>query len=231
MATTHELSIVDRPRYEATVAQAEACQIRSAAERQLAADLWDALRAFRKQAEARKEQVCRPLKAAWEAAKRPFDDFIKECSHYEARIQQRMSAWDAEQARRAAEEQAKLQAKIDAENARRLAKAVETGREPVLKPVPVVPPPARTLTTQAGTQQVRAERIVYRLKGIEPGERLTADDPRVQELVKLAPSLFVLDWQAFKRAAESGMLDRCALVERTTEYIYQQRKGGSHAGL
>src|SRR5574338_563813 len=141
--------------------EAKALAISSVSSRQRAADLWDALRAFRKQAEGKKEEVCRPLKTAWDEAKKPFDEFIKECQGYESQLQTKMGAWDREQDRLAREEQAKIQKKIDEQNAKRIEKAEAKGVEPVLKVAPVVQAPPKSIETQAGTKQTRTVKKVY----------------------------------------------------------------------
>jgi hypothetical protein len=209
------------------IMEAKALVIKTPATRQQAADLWDALRAFRKQAEAQKEEVCRPLKTAWDEAKKPFDAFVKECQGHESVLQAKMSAWDREQDRLAREEQAKLQAKIDAENAKRLAKAEAKGRDVadvVLKVAPVVQAPPKAIETQAGTTQQRVERTVYGLKGIAKDSEVRVNDPRVTELAVMCPGLFVLDWPAFRKLAATGILDNVPCVEQTTDYVYAQRK-------
>lgn len=210
----------------AALVRSAALSVKTAPARQQAADLWDAIRAFRKQAEAQKEERCRPLKQAWEDAKKPYDAFIKECQTHEAALQARMAEWDRACARRAAEEQARVQARVDAENAKRLARSAATGQEPVLKVAPVVAAPPPSLQTQAGTTQVRIERVLYRIRGAAPEEKLSATDPRVAELHARHPRLFTLDWVAFRTAAQSGLLDEVTGVERVTEYMYQQRRRG-----
>lgn len=207
----------------AVLAQSHALVVTTASTRQQAANLWDALRAFRKQAETRKEEMCRPLKVAWEDAKKPFDAFIKECQGYEAALSRKMNDYDREQARRAAEEQAKLQAKIDAQNARLIEKAEAKGVEPVLKTVPIIEAPPKSIETQAGTIQSRREKIIYGLKGISDNEELRANDERMKGLHAAYPSLFVFDWVAFRKLAATGLLDEQPVVERRKEYVYAQR--------
>lgn len=203
------------------VVEAQALTVLSQSARQRAADLWDAIRAFRKQAEGRKEEVCRPLKTAWDEAKVPFDSFIKECQGYESALQKKMGEWDREQERIAREEQAKLQAKIDAQNAKAIEKAEKKGVEPVLKVAPVVQAPPKSLETQAGTKQTRQVKKVYKVKSasIKPDASL----PELAQLLKDFPKLFVLDQVAFNALAKTGMLDSHACVEITEEYVYSQR--------
>jgi formyltetrahydrofolate synthetase len=208
--------------------QVGALTIKTTGSRQLATDLFDAVRAFRKQAEAQKEEVARPLKQAWEDAKKPFDDFVKECKGHESALQRKMGDYDAEQDRLARIEQAKIQAKIDADNAKKIAKAEEKGKdvtEVVLKVAPVVQAAPKTVTTQAGSTQTRIEKTVYGIKGAAENEDLTAVDPRIADLLKSYPALFRMDWVAFRKLASTGMLDQCGNVEKRTEYVYQQRGG------
>ena len=199
--------------------------IKSPVTRQRAADLWDAVRAFRKQEEANKETVCRPLKTAWDDAKVPFDSFIKECQGYEAKLQGLMSAWDREQDRLARIEQEKIQKAIDAKNAKIIEKAEAKGVEPVLRVAPVVQAPPKSIETQAGTVSTRSEKKVYGVKDATDNEELKASDPRIASLVAAFPALFVLDWVAFRKVASTGMLDAVPQVHSRTEYIYTQRAG------
>ena len=192
------------------IQEATALAVQTTSARQRAADLWDAIRAFRKQAEAQKEDVCRPLKTAWDDAKKPFDAFVKECQGHEATLQQKMAAWDREQDRIAREEQAKIQAKIDAANAKVIQKAEAKGVEPVLKVAPVVQAPPKSIETQAGTTQSRSVRKVYKPKALD-------------QLMKDFPQLFVLDMPKFNALAKTGMLDGRADVEIVEEYVYSQR--------
>jgi hypothetical protein len=190
-----------------------ALAVKTPASRQQAADLWDAIRAFRKQAEAQKEEVCRPLKTAWDEAKKPFDAFVKECQGAETKLQAAMSSWDREQDRIAREEQAKIQAKIDAENAKKLAKAEAKGKdvaEVVLKVAPVVQAPPKSIETQAGTTQTRITKKVYKPKDLK-------------SLMTAFPDLFELSVPKFNALAKTGMLDGRADVEITEEYVYAQR--------
>jgi hypothetical protein len=208
--------------------QSRALAVKTPATRQQAADLWDAIRAFRKQAEAQKETVCRPLKTAWDEAKKPWDAFVKECTEVESKLQKVMGEWDREQDRLAREEQAKIQAKIDAENAKKLAKAEAKGQdlsEVVLKVAPVVQAPAKAIETQAGTTQQRIEKTVYGIKGAVDNEDMTAVDPRIAGLLKQYPVLFAFDWVAYRKLASTGMLDTVTGVDKRTEYVYAQRGG------
>ncbi|MDR4470430.1 MAG: hypothetical protein MRJ68_19390 [Nitrospira sp.] len=198
---------------KATIEQAKAVVIKSQSARQHAADLWDALRAFRKQADAQKEEVCRPLKTAWEDAKKPFDEFGKECKGHEDALSKKMGEWDREQDRLARIEQAKIQAKIDAQNAKAIQKAEEKGKdlaEVVLKAAPVVQAPPKSIETQAGTKQTRQTRKVYKPKDLK-------------SLMASFPDLFELSMPKFNALAKTGMLDGRADVEITEEYIYAQR--------
>lgn len=193
--------------------------------RQIAADLWDAIRAFRKQAEAEKERVCRPLKTAWDEARQPFDAFIKECEGHERRLEEVMAAYDLELRRQAEEKQRKIVAKIEAQNQRALEKAAAKGVEPPpLKPIPVVTTPPASIKTQAGTVQTAKTVTVYSLAGVETDELVRANDARVAELLKTAPSVFVLDWPSFRTLAKSGALDGVAGVEKKEAIVYEQRK-------
>lgn len=228
MATTAVVEF-NQEKAQEMVEQAKSLTVKTVSARQLATEIWDALRGFRKQAEEKKEEVCRPLKDEWEKAKRPFDDFVKECKTHEAALQQKMSAYDAEQDRLARIEQAKIQAKIDAENAKKIAKAEEKGEdlsEVVLKVAPVVQAPPKTVATQAGTTQTRVEKTVYGIKGAVDNEDLTANDPRVKTLLADYPGLFSFNWVAFRKVASTGMLDQYQQVESRVEYTYVQRTKG-----
>ncbi|MDH4186848.1 MAG: hypothetical protein OEV08_07615 [Nitrospira sp.] len=208
------------------LAQSQALAVKTPATRKQAADLWDAIRAFRKQAEGRKEEVCRPLKTAWDDAKKPFDAFVKECQGAEATLQKVMGEWDREQDRLARIEQAKIQAKVDAENAKKLAKAEEKGTdlsEVVLKVAPVVQAPPKAIETQAGTTQQRIEKTVYGIKGVVTDTAVRADDPTVAALIAKFPALFELNWVAFRKLASTGMLDNVPNVSKSIEYVYAQR--------
>lgn len=206
----------------AIIEQANALTVKTASDRQMAADLWDSLRAFRKKAEAQKENVCRPLKTAWDQAKVPFDDFVKECQGHETRLQGLMSAYDREMDRLARIEQDRLQAIVDKQNAKIEAKAEAKGIEPVLKVAPVVQAPARVLETQAGTKQQRTEKVVYGIKDcLDVG--VNADNPKVAKLLAAYPFLFELNWVAFRKLASTGMLDSISCVEQRKDYVYSQR--------
>lgn len=224
MTTATAVHTVDQAKV--TFSQATALVVKSPSARQLATDLFDAIRAFRKQSEADKETTCRPLKDEWEKAKKPFDDFKKECEGHEEALARKMGEWDREQERLAREEQAKIQAKIDEQNARRIEKAEAKGVEPILRTAPVVPMPERTVSTQAGTTQTRVVRKVYGVKGVQDGTELKANDPRIKDLVSAFPALCVFDWVAFRKLASTGMLDQCAQVEQREEYTYVQRSKG-----
>lgn len=196
-----------------TFSRATALAVTGQPARQLAADLWDAIRAFRKQAEGQKEDVCRPLKTAWEDAKKPFDEFVKECQGHEAALQKKMGEWDREQDRLARIEQAKIQAKIDAENAKKLAKAEAKGKdlsEVVLKVAPVVQAPPKAIETQAGTTQSRSVKKVYEATNFKT---LMADFPQ----------LFDLNTARFNAAAKAGMFEGRTDVSVREEYVYSQR--------
>lgn len=204
-----------------SIETAKALTVRSIADRMLAANLWDVIRAFRKQADAQKEDVCRPLKQEWEDAKKPFDTFVKECQGHEATLQQKMSAWDREQDRLARMEQDRLQAITDKANAKIEAKAEAKGVEAVLKVAPVVQVPARSIETQAGTTQSRSVKKVYKIKNW-PADA-DASTPAVSQLLRDYPALFVLDRVKFNKLASTGMLDNHPNIEITEEYIYSQR--------
>lgn len=206
------------------IAEAKALTVQTLSARQRAADLWDAIRAFRKQAEAQKEEVCRPLKQEWDEAKKPFDIFVKECQGHEATLQQKMSAWDREQDRLARIEQDRLQVLADKKNVKIIAKAEENGLEPVLKVAPVVQGPPRRIETQAGTTQSRSVKRVYHVKGeaLHNGD-ITAADALVSQLAKDYPAVFVLDRAKFNKLAATGLLDGHPNVEIGETYVYSQR--------
>ena len=212
-----ELAVVAQP----TIVQVNGLVVEDVPGRKLAADLWDAIRAFRKQAEGQKEEVCRPLKTAWDSAKVPFDTFIKECQGHESTLQGKMSAWDREQDRLARVEQERLQAVVDKANAKIEAKAEAKGIEPVLKVAPVVQAPPKSIETQAGTTQSRSVRKVYKIKGGVLD--VDASFPGVAELLKQYPQLFELNRTKFNKLAATGMLDNHPNVEITEEYVYSQR--------
>lgn len=227
MATT-EVVEFNHEKAQEMITQAKSLTVKTVSARQLATEIWDALRAFRKQSEAQKEEVCRPLKKEWEDTKKPYDDFKKECEKWEAELQRKMGAYDAEQERLAKIEQAKIQAKIDAENARKIQKAEEKGKdlsEVVLKVAPVVQAPPKTVTTSAGTQQTRIAKTVYSIRGAVDDEDLTARDPRIKALLADHPELFTFDWVAFRKLASMGTLDQYQQVESRVEYSYAQRGG------
>lgn len=208
-----------------TIERAKSLTVKTASDRQLAADLWDAIRAFRKQEEANKEMACRPLKTAWDSAKVPYDRFVKECQGHETRLAGLMSAWDKEQKRIADAEQARLQAIVDRANAKIEAKAEAKGIEPVLKVAPVVQAPPKSIETQAGTVSTRSEKKVYGILNAADKEDLKANDPRIASLLTSFPSLFVFDWVAFRMVASTGMLDSNGQVVSRIDYIYTQRSG------
>lgn len=195
---------------QAIFSQAAALAVKSTTARQLATDLFDAIRAFRKQSEADKETTCRPLKDEWERAKRPFDDFKKECEGHEAALQRKMGEWDREQDRIAREEQVRIQQKIDEQNAKRIEKAEAKGVEPVLKVAPVVQAPPKTVETQAGTKVTRTVKKVYEPKDLS-------------SLMRDFPQLFDLNMPKFNAMAKTGMLDGRADVTVREEYVYSQR--------
>jgi hypothetical protein len=222
MLTANHVQLFEKEKTRFT--EATAITVRSRTDRQLAADLWDAIRKFRKDAEAQKEEVCRPLKTAWDQAKVPFDIFVKECQGHEATLQGKMSAWDREQDRLAKIEQDRLQAIADKANAKIMEKAEAKGIEPVLKVAPVVQAPPKSIETQAGTTQSRSTRKVYGIRGVNPlAPELRADSPLVAQLLKDYPALFVLDRVKFNALAKTGMLDGHPCVEITEEYVYSQR--------
>jgi Skp family chaperone for outer membrane proteins len=208
---------------ELIIAEAKALTVKTGSDRRRAADIWDAIRAFRKQSEAQKEEVCRPLKTAWDQAKVPFDTFVKECQGYESRLQGLMSAWDREQDRLARAEQDRLQAIADKANAKIIEKAEAKGLEPVLKVAPVVQAQPKSIETQAGTTQSRSVKKVYGVKGMELQGDARADSPLVAQLLKDYPALFVLDRVKFNKLAATGMLDSHPNVTITEEYVYSQR--------
>lgn len=217
---------VQIPDVKQTIEDAKGLAVNTVSARQRAADLWDAIRAFRKQAEGQKETVCRPLKSAWDSAKVPFDAFVKECQGYESLLQGKMSAWDREQERIARVEQQKIQDKIDAQNAKRIEKAEAKGIEPVLKVAPVVQAPPKSIETQAGTTQGRSSKKVYHIKGEKDGETLCWDASMVssiKDILKDYPSIFVLDRVRFNALAKSGVLDGHSNVSIEETFVYSQR--------
>lgn len=184
--------------------------ITGAKERQKAADLWDAVRAFRKQADAKKEEVCRPLKTKWDAAKKPFDSFIKECQAVEQKLQTKMSEYDLEQERIAEALLAKQQAKIEAQNEKAIKRAELKGTAPILKEVPDSLPLATSLETQAGTTQARQKKKVY-----TPLDHVS--------LMKSFPEIFEINMPKFNALAKTGVFDNRKDVEVTEEFVYSQR--------
>ena len=195
------------------IGESQALTISGVSSRQRAADIWDAIRAFRKQAEAQKEETCRPLKQAWEDTKKPFDQFVEECKGHEAALQKKMGEWDREQERLAAVAQAKIQAKIDAENEKKIAKAEAKGQdvsEVVLKVAPVVQAPPKSMVTQAGMTQTRSVRKIYEPKDLK-------------SLMRAFPNLFDLNMARFNAKAKTGDLDGREDVTVREEYVYTQR--------
>lgn len=207
----------------AVIEQAKALTVKTPADRKDAADLWDAIRAFRKKEEQLKEDHCRPLKTAWDNAKVPHDTFIKECQGYETRLQGLMSAWDREQKRIADAEQARLQAIVDKKNEKIIAKAEEKGIEPVLKVAPVVQDPPKNIVTQAGTTQGRSTKKVYGVKMVLSDSKISARDERMALLLAQSPDLFVFDWVSFRKLASTGMFDGNQSLDITEEYVYIQK--------
>lgn len=210
------------------LAKANALVVRTPSDRQLAADLWSAISGFENDAEKRKEEACRPLKTAWDNARKPFNEFIKECMSAKAKLKTVMSDWDKEQARLSQIEQAKIQAKIDAQNMKLLEKAKAKGVDPhdvVLKAAPVVAEPPKNLTTQDGAVQSSAKRITYGIEGALDNDELTAIDLRVSPLLEKFPTLFKFDWVLFRKIASTGILDNVPGVERREEFSYR-RMGG-----
>ena len=203
-------ALLEQTNAQTAISEANALTVQTLSNRQRAADLWDAIRVFRKQAEAQKEEVCRPLKTAWDSAKVPFDSFVKECQGHESTLQQKMGAWDREQDRLAKIEQDRLQAITDKANTKIIVKAEAKGIEPVLKVAPVVQAPPKSIETQAGTTQSRSTRKVYK-----PTNLFT--------LMRDFPSLFSLDMPKFNAMAKTGLLDNRPDVSVTEEYVYSQR--------
>lgn len=204
------------------IAECKSLVVNAISARQRAADLWDAIRAFRKQDEQKQEETCRPFKDNWEKAKKPFVEFQKECKEHESILQFKMSEWDREQDRISRELQAKIQAQIDANNKKIMGKAEAKGVDPVLKVAPVVQAPPKVIQTQAGTNQLRTEKTVYGIRGCLD-TNVRADNKNVAELLAKFPGLFELDWVAFRKLASTGMLDGIDCVEKRTEYVYSQR--------
>jgi Sec-independent protein translocase protein TatA len=183
-------------------------------DRQIATDLWDAIRAFRKQAETQKEEVTRPLKDAFDNAKKPFDIFIKECKHHEDVLQHKMNEYDQEQERLVQLEAKKLQAKIDKQNEKIAAKAEAKGVVPVFKETPMFQEPVRSMDTQAGTTQTRQIRITYSVKpGVDAHVALMRD----------YPSMFEINKVKFNAHAKAGMFIGNPWVIAKQEFVYVQR--------
>jgi len=219
-------SAIDETR--ALIVRATGVKVNTLPTRQDAATLWSLIRSARKSVEAEQEKVCGPLKTAYEDARQPYLELRKECEAWEKRLQTAMAEWDREQDRLARIEQAKIQAKIDAENARKIAKAEEKGKdvsEVVLKVAPVVQAPAKSIETQAGTISTRTEKTVYGISNALDNEALKANDPRLSSLLASFPTLFVFDWVAFRKVASTGVFSGNKQVTSRTEYIYTQRSG------
>lgn len=198
--------------------EAQALVVSDTKARQLAADLWDAIRAFRKQATTKKEEQCKPLKAAWDQAKKPWDTFIKECEHYEGVLEEKMGEWDREQDRLAMVEQKKLADKIAKQNAKKVEKAEAKGVVPVLKDTPVIQAPEKVIQTQAGTTQTRQTKKVY---SVIEGNKAKF------HLFTEYPHLYVIDKVAFNKLAATGALDNHGSIQITEEYVYVQRQRSS----
>jgi len=190
------------------------------ADRQRAADLFDAIRAMRKEAEKEKEERCRPLKTAWEDSKRQYDAFIKECEGNEAKLTSAMSAWDLEQERMRQIEQQKVQARIDAQNARAEVKAQEQGIEPVYKVAPIVQSQPKSITTQAGTVQTRVAHKVWHIGGLtnETIEKVAASDHR---LVAIPRECLLVNVPMINAMVRVGLQPDCVSV--TEDFRYVQR--------
>lgn len=222
---TMELTILQNPNALRVMQQAPTLRVESVAGRTEAADIWDAIRAFRKQAEEQKEDICRPLKQTWEETKKPFDDFVKECKEAEARLQRMMSDWDREQLRLQREEQARLQRLVEEENARRRLDAVMLPEEPAapLLVTPILPVVPKTIATSSGTTQTGTVKKTYAVCSQEL--RLHAGLPDCAALLKDFPQLFVLDQVAFNGLAKAGLLDGRPDVTVSETMIYTQRRG------
>lgn len=194
--------------------------VKTAPDRQAAADLWDAIRAFRKQEEERKKQDCDPLKAAWEAKKAPFDAFINECKTYEARLQIVMAQWDREQVRLALEQQESINKQVEAQNAKIQAKADAQGVQALLKVPREVDAPQRVIPTQAGMKQVRQTVKRWKIKDLLPEqiEDLHADHPLLTEMPR---DLLKVDVVLMNQLVKLGRQPAC--VEVYDDYQYSQR--------
>ena len=200
----------------APLKQAQALVVNTKSARQMATDLWDAIRAFRKQAEEQKEKTIRPLKDAFDNAKKPYDSFIKECQHHESILQQKMTEYDLEQDRIIVAEQKKLQDKIDKQNAKIVAKAEAKGIVPVLKDTPVITSSKTSMETQAGTVQTRQVKLVYSVKPSAKAFYILFND---------YPELFSLNTAAFNKLAKTGVLDNHPSVKVEKTFVYVQRQG------
>lgn len=211
------MDLIDRAQPHLT--QATALAVISVPARQRAADLWDAIRAFRKQAEAQKETTCRPLKTAWDEAKIPFDSFIKECQGHETALSQKMNAWDREQQRRVDLEQAKIQARIDAQNTKAIERAEAKGVEPVLRQAPIIQTPPKSIKTQAGTTQTRHPVKRWTISGLTPEQllKLPASDPR---LTAVPRECLIVDPVRINALIKLGVHLTCITVH--DEYVYAQ---------
>ena len=211
------------PSIDRTIKQAQALSVTGIESRQLAADLLDAIRAFRKQSDVQKEALIRPLKTAHDQAAGPYIQFAAECQTHEKALTEKLSAYDRECARLAAVEQARLQAITDRANAKIVEKAEAKGIEPVLRMASVVPAPPTTTRTQAGGSLSRITKTVYGVKSVTDNAEIKANDPRIQAIMALAPTLCVFDWVAFRKLASTGMFDGCDQVETRVEFTYMQR--------
>ena len=200
----------------APLKEAKALVVNSKSARQMATDLWDAIRAFRKQAEDQKEKTCRPLKDQWDNAKKPYDSFIKECQHHEAVLQQKMTEYDLEQDRLIALEQKKLQEKVDKANAKIAAKAEAKGVVPIFKETPTIESSKTSMETQAGTVQTRQVKLV---RSVIPGQK------SMDRLRKDCPQLFVFSPVEFNKVAKTGVLDNHPSVKVEKTFVYAQRQG------
>jgi len=194
--------------------------VKTAPDRQAAADLWDAIRAFRKQEEERKKLECDPLKDAWETRKAPFDAFISQCKTYETRLQVVMSQWDREQVRRALEQQEAINRQTHDQNAKIQAKADEQGVQAVLKVPREIEAPPTAIPTQAGTKQVRQTVKRWKIKDLLPEqiEDVHADHPLLMEIPR---DLLKVDMVLMNQLVKLGRQPAC--VEVYDDYQYSQR--------
>ena len=108
-------------------------------------------------------------------------------------------------------------------NAKIIEKAEAKGIEPVLRMASVVPTPPTTIRTQAGSTQTRVTKTVYGVKSVTDNAEIKANDPRIQAIMALVPTLCVFDWVAFRQLASTGMFDGCDQVETRVEFTYMQR--------